>query len=50
MSDYTLSDNWYNISKLRDLVNLIQLIGERDEMPTKYANIKTIIEKNLSRF
>ncbi|OOM16766.1 aminoglycoside phosphotransferase family protein [Clostridium saccharobutylicum] len=50
MSDYTLSDNWYNISKLRDLVNLIQLIGEKDEMPTKYANIRTIIEKNLSRF
>lgn len=50
MSDYTLSDNWYNISKLRDLVNLIQLIGEKDEMPTKYANIRNIIEKNLSRF
>lgn len=46
-SDYILSDNWYKISRLRDLTSLIQLINGEEEMPNKYKNIKNIIEKNL---
>lgn len=39
-----------NISKLRDLVNLIQLIGTNEEMPIKHENIKKIIINTLSVF
>ena len=39
-SSYKLIDDWYKISKLRDLVNLIQLIDAKENMPNKYANIK----------
>ena len=46
-SDYKLNKDWYKISKLRDLANLIQLINGEDEMPNKYKNIKDIIIGNI---
>lgn len=49
-SDYKLMEDWYNISKLRDLTNLIQLINSDEDMPNKYANIKAIVVKILKRF
>jgi aminoglycoside phosphotransferase (APT) family kinase protein len=49
-SDYKLNDNWYEISKLRDLVNLIQLIDAKGNMPNKYRNIKDIIINILKQF
>ncbi len=49
-SDYKLTQNWYNISKLRDLVNLIQLIGTNEDMPIKHENIKKIIINTLNAF
>lgn len=49
-SNYKLMDDWYKISKLRDLVNLIQLISGEEDMPNKYKNIKEIIMKNLQQF
>ncbi len=49
-SSYKLIDNWYKISKLRDLVNLIQLIDGNEDMPNKYANIKLIIVNILKQF
>ena len=49
-SSYKLIDNWYKISKLRDLVNLIQLIDAKKQMPNKYANIKTIVVNILKKF
>lgn len=49
-SKYILINDWYKISKLRDLVNLIQLINNKEDMPNKYANIKTIIVNTLERF
>jgi aminoglycoside phosphotransferase (APT) family kinase protein len=49
-SDYKLTQNWYNIRKLRDLVNLIQLIGTNEEMPIKHESIKKIIINTLSVF
>ena len=36
-SSYKLMDDWYKISKLRDLANLIQLINAKENMPNKYA-------------
>jgi len=47
-SDYKLEKDWYKISKLRDLINLIQLIDGEENMPNKYANIKDIIINNIS--
>lgn len=44
-SDYLLIDEWYRISKILDLISLLQIIGRNEEMPNKYSDIKTIIEK-----
>jgi len=49
-SDYKLIDDWYKISKLRDLTNLIQLINANGDMPNKYANIKVLVVNILKQF
>ena len=49
-SDYKLMEDWYKISKLRDLTNLIQLMNADKEMPNKYANIKGLIVNILKEF
>ncbi|MBW6411497.1 phosphotransferase family protein [Clostridium weizhouense] len=49
-SDKKLIKDWYKIAKLRDLVNLIQLISANEEMPNKYKEIKGIIMKTLDIF
>ena len=49
-SSYKLIDDWYKVSKLRDLVNLIQLIDSKENMPNKYANIKMIVINILKQF
>ena len=46
-SDYKLVKDWYKISKIRDLINLIQLIDGEENMPNKYTNIKNIIINNI---
>lgn len=47
-SNYKLIKNWYKVSKLRDLANLIQLINGEEDMPNKYSNIKSILIKNIN--
>lgn len=42
-SSYKLDEDWYKLSKLRDLATLIQLIGAPEDLPNKYKNIKKII-------
>ena len=49
-SDYKLIKDWYRISKLRDLTNLIQLINTDEEMPNKYAHIKVLVVNILKQF
>lgn len=49
-STHILINDWYKISKLRDLVNLIQLINAKEDMPKKHANIKSIILNTLEQF
>ncbi|WP_238919143.1 aminoglycoside phosphotransferase family protein [Clostridium sp. YIM B02555] len=49
-SDYKLSDNWYKVSKLRDLTNLIQLINTEDDMPNKHKHIKKMIISTINNF
>jgi aminoglycoside phosphotransferase (APT) family kinase protein len=49
-SSYKLFNDWYKISKLRDLVNLIQLIDRKEDMPKKYTSIKGIVDNALKEF
>lgn len=49
-SDYKLSGNWYKISKLRDLINLIQLIDTKDDMPKKHEHIKRLVISTIMDF
>jgi aminoglycoside phosphotransferase (APT) family kinase protein len=49
-SDYKLIHNWYKLSKLRDLISLIQLIDTKDNMPIKHTYIKRLIIKIISEF
>ena len=49
-SDYKLMDDWYRISKLRNLTNLVQLINANHDMPNKYANIKVLVVNILKQF
>lgn len=46
-SDYILPENWYKLCKVRDLANLLQLLGFEEDMPNKYREIKSIIMKIL---
>lgn len=48
-SDYILPENWYELSKVRDMVNLIQLLGFKEEMPNRYREIKSLIMKTINR-
>jgi aminoglycoside phosphotransferase (APT) family kinase protein len=49
-STHTLMNEWYRISKLRDLVSLIQLLDMKKDMPNKFSHIKNIIISNLNKF
>lgn len=46
-SDYMLVEDWYKLSKLRDMANLIQLMGMNQHMPNKFSDIKKVIERSL---
>lgn len=48
--DYKLIDNWYNISKIIDLLSLIQLMSRDEDMPNKYNKINQIIEDIIEKF
>jgi len=49
-SDYNLPENWYKISKIRDMANLIQLIDKDGDMPNKYLSIREIMKKILDDY
>lgn len=42
--------NWYELSKLRDLVNPLQMLGARENLPRKYNDLKDIVLKTLAFF
>ena len=48
-SSYKLQDDWYELAKLRDLVNLIQLLDKDGYRPNKDKDIINLIKKSLSR-
>jgi Predicted aminoglycoside phosphotransferase len=45
-----LPDNWYALSKLRELVNPLQMIGAEGDRPAKYADLKKLIIESLAFF
>lgn len=50
VSEYKLSENWYKIGKIRDLINLIKLIDTEQYMPNKHKKIKQIIDKIIRNY
>lgn len=40
-----IPDNWYQLSKLRDLVNLLQMINAEGDLPQKYMDVKCLISQ-----
>jgi len=43
----SLPRDWYELSRLRDLVNPLQMMGDKAEMPLKYHDLKNIILDTL---
>lgn len=46
----TLPANWYELSKLRDLVNPLQMLGAKENLPQKYTDLKNLILDTLVFF
>lgn len=45
-----LADNWLELARLRDLVNLLQLISFDKDLPKYHATLKTLINETLDYF
>jgi thiamine kinase-like enzyme len=45
-----LPGNWFELSRLRDLVNPLQMIGANEELPLKYQDLKNLILDTLEYF
>jgi hypothetical protein len=46
----SLPRGWYQLSKLRDLVNPLQMMGEKAELPLKFQDLKNLILDTLDYF
>lgn len=46
----SLPSNWYELSKLRDLANPLQMLGGAEELPEKYKDLKNLIIDTLKYF
>ncbi len=42
-SNIKLPMNWYELSKLRDLVNPLQMLGANENLPKKYMDLKSLV-------
>lgn len=49
-SNKNLPSNWYELSKLRDLVNPLQMLGAKENLPQKYIDLKNIVLNTLIFF
>lgn len=45
-----LPPDWYKLSKLLDLVNPLQMLGAKENLPQKYADLKNLIVNTLDFF
>lgn len=50
VSKRSLPSNWYELSKLRDLINPLQMLGEKENLPEKYFDLKNLILDSLNLF
>lgn len=42
-SSKTLPSDWYELSKLRDLINPLQMLGAKENLPQKYMDLKKLV-------
>lgn len=49
-SNRSLPSDWYELSKLRDLVNPLQMLGAKENLPQKYSDLKDIVLNTLAFF
>lgn len=49
-SKRTLPYDWYELSKLRDLVNPLQMLGAKENLPQKYNDLQNLILDSLVLF
>lgn len=49
-SNRILPSNWYELSKLRDLVNPLQMLSAKENLPEKYIDLKNIVLNTLMFF
>lgn len=49
-SKKSLPSDWYELSKLRDLVNPLQMLGSKENLPQKYTDLKDIVLNTLAFF
>lgn len=45
-----LPENWYELSKLRELINPLQMLGGKEMLPRKYEDLKSLILQTLDWF
>lgn len=50
LSKRTLPFDWYELSRLRDLVNPLQMLGAEENLPQKYEDLKELILNTLNFF
>lgn len=44
-----LPDDWEELGKMRDLVNLLQMLGAEEELPVKFLDLRMLIGQTLNR-
>ncbi|MBI9012445.1 MAG: aminoglycoside phosphotransferase family protein [Clostridiales bacterium] len=49
-ANIALPENWYELARLRDLVNLLQLISSEQDLPNYHEILKTLIIETLDYF
>lgn len=49
-SKRTLPPDWYNLCKLRDLVNPLQMLGAKENLPQKYVDLKKLVMDTCNYF
>ncbi|WP_052702874.1 phosphotransferase family protein [Paenibacillus beijingensis] len=46
-AEWKLPDDWARMGKMRDLINLLQMIGPDEDMPEKFKDLKRLIDRTL---
>lgn len=46
-SKWKLPENWESMGKMRDLINLLQMLGADEELPVKFHDLRMLINNTL---